>query len=87
MSMPNPSSEWAKEEREEVLLALQGQLLEYGERHGNPVPSYVMDDITERMHLVKDADAEFLELNRAGILDPLNAVLDRFEKARASQAQ
>ena len=86
MSMPDPSSEWDEKDREDVHRALHRQLTEYVERFGNPVPNYVMDDINERIGLVKGADEGFLELHREGLLEDLDVVLARYEKAKVSPA-
>lgn len=83
MPMPNPSSEWTQDERAGVVQALRNQLMEYVKRHGNPVPDYVMGDIQQRVDLVENADPVFLELNRAGILETLDDVVARHEKANA----
>lgn len=85
MSMPNPSSEWKVGERHEVITALREQLSEYNNRFGNPVPSYIIKDIESRIDLVQHEGAAFLELNRVGILESLEVVLERFQKAGVDQ--
>jgi len=65
--MFNPSSDWTKEERNEVIQLLCEELMEYS-KYGRFVPPEIQNDIAEAIIFLTTKDSPFLEGNRNYIL-------------------
>ena len=68
MAHPDPSREWNKKERLEIIGSISKELIETS-RNGKFLPARQVFEMAERIHLVATQTAYLLENNRRQILE------------------